>query len=158
MFHLVVSRLNFFFLVCVKLSRTRSCLRCHRICFFILTTSVKIGHKLPHEQWGYIAEYNRVIGGLRIAQHRGETRHCHYDELNEFYGDCHPLDSVDNEDFGYPDCDDSAAVAYYNSKYESVDDDVMVRKCYNTSNYEGAVDLNNNEGFKYDPATGQFEM
>ena len=113
---------------------------------------------MPHEQWGYIAEYNRVIGGLRIAQHRGETRQCHYDELNEFYGDCQPLGTTDNEDFGYPDCDDPAAVAYYNSKYESVDDDVMVRKCYNTSDYKQAVDLNNNEGFKYDPATGQFEM
>ena len=68
------------------------------------------------------------------------------------------MGTTDNEDFGYPDCNDPAAVAYYNSKYESVDDDVLVRKCYNSSIYEGAVDLYNNEGFKHDPTSGQFEM
>ena len=113
---------------------------------------------LPHEQWGYLAEYNRVIGGLRIAQHRGATRHCHYDELHEFYGDCQPLYSTDNEDFGYPVCNDAAAVASYNAKYASEDDDESVHTCYNTSLYEGAIDMNNNEGFKYDPSSGQFEM
>jgi hypothetical protein len=99
-----------------------------------------------------------VIGGLRIYQTRGESHECHYNKLDEFYGECQPLDSTDTHSFGYPDCSDPAAVANYASTHEKTDDDAEVTTCYNATYYEGAVDLYNDEGFTYDEETGKFEM
>jgi hypothetical protein len=113
---------------------------------------------LPHEQWGYLAEYNRVIGGLQISQHRTEEHHCHYDELNEFYGECQPLGTTDKQDFGYPDCNDHQAVADYLISSGNTDDDADVHTCFNASDYAGAVDLYHNEGFSYDAENGRYEM
>jgi hypothetical protein len=113
---------------------------------------------LPHDQWGYLAEYNRVIGGLRISQHRSESHTCHYSKLNEFYGECQPLGTTDTNSFGYPDCSDLDAVEQYDEKYGSADDDTLVRTCFNTSEYQHVVDLYNDEGFTYDTTTEQFEM
>ena len=60
--------------------------------------------------------------------------------------------------FGYPDCDDAAAVAYYASTHERSDDDERVATCYNASMYAESVDLHNDEGFTYDETSGLFEM
>jgi hypothetical protein len=113
---------------------------------------------LPHEQWGYLAEYNRVIGGLRISQHRSESRTCQYSKLHEFYGNCQPLGTKDINSFGYPDCKDDDAIDEYDTKYGVSDDDNLVHTCFNASEYQHVVDLYNDEGFTYDATTGQFEM
>ena len=113
---------------------------------------------LPHNDWGYLAKYNRVIGGLRITQHRSEEHHCHYEELSEFYGECQPLGTTDSHSYGYPDCSDHAAVADYLVKIGSTDDDEDVHMCYNASDYAHAVDIYHDEGFSFDEETKQFEM
>ena len=118
----------------------------------------QVGHLLPHEDWGYLAYYNRVVGGVRVYQKRGEAHTCHYNKLDHFYGECHPLDTKDKQTFGYPDCSDPGAVAYYASTHERNDDDERVTTCYNASLYEGAVDLYNDEGFTINEYSGLFEM
>ena len=99
-----------------------------------------------------------MIGGLRITQHSTEEHHCHYDELDEFYGECQPLGTTDKQSYGYPDCGDHAAVADYLVKIGSTDDDEDVHMCYNASDYAHAVDIYHDEGFSFDEETKQFEM
>jgi len=100
---------------------------------------------LPRDEWGFIAEYNRVIGGLRIYQERSKSEHCHYSELEEFYLHCQPVDTVDKHSFGLPECGSSTQIE-------------SNAACYNEASYEGAVDFVHDEGFSFDHDTGNFEM
>ena len=98
-----------------------------------------------------------MIGGLRVSQRRSGSRTCRYTNLKEFYGDCQPLtDADDTETFGYPDCSDNDAVAQYEATHEINDRDIS--PCFNASNYDGAIDLYNDEGFTLDAYSKQFEM
>ena len=112
---------------------------------------------MPHQDWGFLAGYNRIIGGLRVSQRRGGSRSCRYKNMDEMYGDCQPLTGADDTStFGYPDCSDHDAVAQFEATHEI--DDLDTLPCFNASDYESAVDLNNNEGFTLDSYSEQFEM
>ena len=41
---------------------------------------------LPQSEWGYIAEYNRVIGGVRLFQDRGSSVPCKSEVMDKFNG------------------------------------------------------------------------
>jgi hypothetical protein len=85
-----------------------------------------------------------VVGGLRIYQTRSAAERCEYTKLHEFYGNCAPIDSISKKPFGYPECGDGEATSS--------------APCYFPSEYRGAVDIDHNEGFKFDGSSGRFEM
>jgi len=134
----------------------------------------EVGHFLPHEDWGYLADYNRIIGGIRFSQERSEEHHCHYD-LHEFYGLCQPLDTQDHHSFGYPSCDDVSSDDDHTnddaSSHAGDDDGATttatddnydashnITSCFNPDHYGHNVDLDHDEGFTVDPDTNTFEM
>ena len=78
--------------------------------------------------------------------------------MDEFYGECYPFDTYDHRQFGYPDCGDAEAMADYNADIDDYDASHGIIACYNATDYEGAVDLRNNEGFTEDPTTNNYEM
>mmetsp|Transcript_45200 Transcript_45200/g.130937 ORF Transcript_45200/g.130937 Transcript_45200/m.130937 type:complete len:607 (+) Transcript_45200:53-1873(+) len=95
----------------------------------------QLGHTLPQDEWGYINGFNKIIGGVRLVQKRGDRRPCEDDPARTCYG----LD-VDKEPFGYPPCGAGS------------------EPCYDPNMYRGIVDVDANEGFTVDDATGYFEM
>mmetsp|Transcript_28856 Transcript_28856/g.48749 ORF Transcript_28856/g.48749 Transcript_28856/m.48749 type:complete len:683 (+) Transcript_28856:288-2336(+) len=117
----------------------------HGLLPVIVTHKDALGDLLPKSEWGFIAKYNRVIGGLRIYQERGKSEHCHYSELKDFYSHCQPFETVDKQSFGLPEC----------SSFTEIDSN---KSCYNGASYEGAVDFFHDEGFSFDHDTGYFEM
>ena len=138
-----------------------------------------VGNPLPHNEWGYIARYNKVIGGVRIYQDRGKAGVCPIQSMHEFYGDCYPEDTHDHDDFGLEPCETAAELEHCEEetahrrrlgsgararrRRASVADDDFdaknnVTNCYCASRYEGTVDLLHNEGFEEDKVTGHFEM
>mmetsp|Transcript_56874 Transcript_56874/g.106822 ORF Transcript_56874/g.106822 Transcript_56874/m.106822 type:complete len:727 (-) Transcript_56874:173-2353(-) len=117
----------------------------HGLLPVIVTHKDALGDLLPRDEWGFIAEYNRVIGGLRIYQERSKSEHCHYSELKDFYSHCQPFETVDKQSFGLPEC----------SSFTEIDSN---KSCYNGASYEGAVDFFHDEGFSFDHDTGYFEI
>ena len=71
-----------------------------------------VGNALPHNEWGYIARYNKVIGGVRVYQDRGRNKVCKRDEMHEFYGMCYPENTQDHDDFGLPACETAADLVH----------------------------------------------
>jgi hypothetical protein len=117
----------------------------------------QLGNLLPHEEWGYVADFNRIIGGLRIFQERSKEESCHYTNLKSYYGKCQPIETKEKHPFGYPECDDESAIALFRVNTER-DDDNFIVPCYHASEYVGGVDFHNNEGFSFDSDMGNYEM
>eukprot|EP00928_Gymnodinium_smaydae_P100431 TRINITY_DN984_c0_g1_i1.p1 TRINITY_DN984_c0_g1~~TRINITY_DN984_c0_g1_i1.p1 ORF type:complete len:619 (+),score=62.44 TRINITY_DN984_c0_g1_i1:81-1937(+) len=95
-----------------------------------------LGHTLPREDWGYVADYNKIVGGIRLIQERSQYYACSYSHS----GKCYPEETVSLAPFGYPSCK--------NATYP----------CYDTRLYEDVIDLAHNEGFSVDPYVGKFEF
>ena len=144
-----------------------------------------VGNALPHNEWGYIARYNKVIGGVRMYQDRGRNKVCKRDEMHEFYGMCYPENTQDHDDFGLPACETAADLVHCEEEagrrgshrrrlgggaraqrrrasVANADDDYdaahNVTNCYCASHYAGTVDLLHDEGFEEDKVTKHFEM
>jgi hypothetical protein len=117
----------------------------------------QLGNVLPQDQWGAVADYNRIVGGLRISQERSKYQSCHYTHLHEFYTTCHPIHTSDKDPFGSPECNDATTVSLLNSRSEFGDDTYQV-PCYHAAEYAGAVDFYHNEGFSFDSEMGFYEM
>jgi hypothetical protein len=129
-------------------------LKYHCSLYILSTFVLQAGHYLPREDWGYLAEYNRVIGGIRLMQTRSKEEKCEY-ALHEFYGYCQPIHTHDHHSFGYPQCDNTT-----NSTH-GADDDIDPRNitaCYDPSDYEGAVDFYHDEAFSLGKDDKLFEM
>jgi len=108
----------------------------------------QLGHALPTSEWGYMAQYNRIIGGVRLIQDRSRRESCSADRGV----DCYPHDSHDFEPFGYPPCSRANA-----SQDRELQDPPAVG-CYHPEMYTGAVFTDGDEGFVVDPVTKHFEM
>jgi hypothetical protein len=127
-----------------------------RLINFLLTV-FQVGRDLPTHERGYVFKYNRIIGGLRIIQTRGNKVNCDYRKLEELSGLCYPFGSLTNKSplFGLPECNDTVAMSIYYTDWEAYAGGI--KPCYHMDNYEtshgSAVDLKHNEGFE-----GKFEM
>eukprot|EP00928_Gymnodinium_smaydae_P079988 TRINITY_DN6379_c0_g1_i2.p1 TRINITY_DN6379_c0_g1~~TRINITY_DN6379_c0_g1_i2.p1 ORF type:complete len:632 (-),score=59.24 TRINITY_DN6379_c0_g1_i2:230-2125(-) len=95
-----------------------------------------LGHTLPREDWGYIVDYNKIIGGIRMMQERSQAYMCAYSHA----GTCYPADTSSIEPFGYPACNGS------------------VSPCFDVRKYDDVIDLEHDEGFSFDPYVGKFEF
>ena len=100
---------------------------------------------MPYEEWGFIAYYNRIIGGVKFAQDRSKDKKCEYKKLHDFYGHCQPYHTHGHQSFGYPACDSSL----------STQNDTI---CYDQEQYEGVVDFYHDEAFTMDEKTNTYEM
>ena len=70
-----------------------------------------VGNALPHNEWGYIARYNKVIGGVRFYQDRGKESACTVEEMTNFYGRCYPEETRVHDSFGLSACNTTDALA-----------------------------------------------
>jgi hypothetical protein len=67
-----------------------------------------LGHTLPHSEWGYLAKFNKVIGGIRLLQDRGSKEACGHHRMDRIYDVCYPLSTDEHHDFGLPPCNTTA--------------------------------------------------
>lgn len=107
------------------------------------------GHTLPHREWGYFVQYNRVIGGVRVSQKRSETKKCDYSDFDKLYDECHPIQTTDKSTFGYPECSSPE----FQAALDDWDLNNNMTACYDASKFQGAVDLASGEGFTYRKGT-----
>lgn len=111
------------------------------------------GNRLPHHEWGFLAGYNRIIGGVRFVQERSKSRECGYSSMSAYYGECQPIETDDHSSFGYPECGTFNA-----DELDDYDRGHNLTACYDTSEFQGFVDLLHDEGFTVDSTTNLFEM
>jgi hypothetical protein len=113
----------------------------------------QVGRYLPTLERGYIYQYNRIIGALRVMQVRGDKRRCSYRKLEHLSESCYPEDGESKKSsFGFPECNDTAAMETYSADWDLINDGAN-RPCYNAKDYESVVDIEHNEGFE-----GNLEM
>jgi len=103
-----------------------------------------LGHALPESEWGYLTEYNRIIGGIRLVQTRSAKTRCPHGIASHLYSDCYPAATGSLQRFGAPACTAQAAS--------------RSGTCYNASKYVGRVDMVHDEGFVKDSIYDHFEM
>ncbi|KAJ1454484.1 hypothetical protein M885DRAFT_618063 [Pelagophyceae sp. CCMP2097] len=107
----------------------------------------------PHSEWGYLATYNRLIGGVRLVQTRSEARKCGSKLLGDFYGvGCFPVDTVDTRSFGLEACNATrSGNATRGGRFLAVDggESFAGERCFDAEDYD-AVDYYHNEGFSVD--------
>eukprot|EP00929_Paragymnodinium_shiwhaense_P070508 TRINITY_DN35700_c0_g2_i1.p1 TRINITY_DN35700_c0_g2~~TRINITY_DN35700_c0_g2_i1.p1 ORF type:complete len:695 (+),score=108.04 TRINITY_DN35700_c0_g2_i1:106-2190(+) len=103
-----------------------------------------LGHLLPKSDWGYLGEYNKIVGGIRLIQHRSKDVDCKHVLAPQLHKHCYPMDTVSLRTFGLPACESSAHHGH--------------GECYNESRYLGVVDVDHNEGFELDETYGDFEL
>ena len=117
-----------------------------------------VGQTLPHDEWGYLLSYNRVIGGIRLIQERGKSRRCDYRRMDAWYPECHPYDSKSKASFGYQACGSNASIAMMQDLLDDYDTIHNLTACYDAAPFAGAVDVRNDEGFTLDKKSGYFEL
>jgi hypothetical protein len=108
-----------------------------------------VGHYIPKSKWGYLAKYNRIIGGLRLSQERSKSHECEYKKMDHFYGYCQPLETTSKQSFGYPKCNHTTSSSLNGTN---------ITACYHADEYEGKVDFDHDEAFSFDKDTDKYEM
>jgi len=112
-----------------------------------------LGHTIPESEWGFFAQYDRLVGGVRMTQHRTIQQKCPYGPLRQQIFYCYPSKHHDVKPFGLPMC---------NNETEDVTQVVFgqvihnASECYHPEDYVGYVNIGADEGFSKSSLTDKF--